>query len=99
MQYRTELCVISIPRDAVMFLSLVLSLGHLIHGLYIIRHDELPITKTPAEDLLGLPSKKFFCRRRPAQNSELMIPFDDCEWSILNVKGESRVIVKRRSLS
>src|SRR5687767_5609860 len=99
MQYRTELCVISIARDAVMFLSLVLSLGHLVNDLYIIRHDELPITEPLAENLFGRPSKKFFCGRRPPQDSELMIPFDDCEWSVLNVEGESRVIVKRRSLS
>src|SRR5215207_346016 len=99
MEYRAELRVIPVARDAVMFLSIVLSLGHLVYGLDIIRDDELPITKALAENFLGFPSEKFLCRRRPAQNSELMVPFDDCEWSILNVKSEARVIVKRRGFN
>src|SRR5215208_7156913 len=82
-----------------MFLSLVLPLGHLVNGVQILRDDELPITKALAENFRGFPSKKFLCCRRPAQNSELMVPFDDGEWSILNVESETTIIVEHRGLS
>ena len=78
-----------------MFLSLVLPLGHLVDGVQIIRNDKLPIAEPLAEHFFSFPSEEFLCCRRPAQYFEFMIPLDDGEGSVLDVKSESLVIVER----
>src|ERR1700741_4054815 len=88
-----EFGVISITRNAVMFLSPVLPVGHLVHYVVVIGNHKLPIAETFAENFFGLPSEEFLSSGRPAQHSEFMIPFDNCERRVLNVKSETLVVV------
>src|ERR1044071_412140 len=93
MNDRTELVVITIARNAVMFLSLVLPVAHLVDDFDVVGNHKLPIAETLAENFVGLPSEESLRSGRPAQHSEFLIPLDDCEWRVLDVESESSVIV------
>src|SRR3954454_8618721 len=95
MKYRAELREIAIARDAVMFLSLVLTPFHLVYGFNIIGNNKLPIAEALAEHFFSLPSEETLGRRRPAQHTEFAIPLDDSERRVFNVKGETTMLVGR----
>src|ERR1044072_4777131 len=96
MQYRAELRVIAIARDAVMLLPAILSLAHLVDDFHILRNDKLTIVETFAEHFLRFPAEESLCGRRPAQDAKFVIPFDDCERRVLDVERETSVLVRRR---
>src|SRR6185369_17784847 len=93
MEYRAELREIAIARDAVMFLTAILPLLNLVDGLDIVRNDKLPITEAFAEHFLGLPSEESLRRGRPAQHAEFVVPLDDGERRVFNVKGQTTMVV------
>src|ERR1051326_2680274 len=64
-------------------------MAHLVDGVEIIRNHKLPVAETLAEHFVSLPAEKFLRGGRPAQDSELVVPFDDCEWRVLDVKSEA----------
>ncbi len=98
MKYRTELCVITITRNVVLFLTLVLPATHSVNNIKIIRNNKLPRIKMLTKHFFSAPSEKFLRCRWPAQHFKLVIPFDDRQWSILDVKRQSPVFVERRRL-
>ena len=81
-----------------MFLSFVLSLPNAIHRFEIVWNHKLPIAETLAKHFFGFPTEELLRGRRPPQHLELVVPFDDCERSVLDVKRESPVIVERSRL-
>src|ERR1044072_8391318 len=54
----TELVVITIARNAVTFLPLVLPVAHLVDGFEVIGNYKLPIAETLAEHLARVPSEE-----------------------------------------
>src|SRR4029079_19718744 len=88
---RSEFRVDAIARDAVMFFAFVLTMAHLVDDLKIVRHDKLPITETLAKNFFSVPAEQLLRGGRPAQHSEFVVPLDDREWRILNVKGETPI--------
>src|SRR6185369_6269442 len=96
MQYRAELRVIAIARDAVMLLPLVLSLFHLVNDFHIFVNNKLPIAETFAEHFSSFPSEESLCGGRPAQDAKFVIPLDDRERRVLDVERETPVVVGRR---
>src|ERR1044072_8775476 len=74
-----------------MFFAFVLAIPHLIDHLEIVRHDKLPIAETLAENFFSFPAEQLLRRGRPAQHSKLVVPLDDREWCVLNVKSETPV--------
>src|SRR4051794_14404652 len=95
MKYRAELREVAIARDAVMFLPAILPLLHLVDGLNIVRNNKLPITETLAEHFISLPAEETLRRGRPAQHAKLVVPLDDGERRVFNVKGQTLVVVRR----
>src|ERR1041384_6198639 len=98
MKYGAELREVAIARDAVKFLSLVLSPFHLVDDFDILGNNELPITEALAEHFFSFPSEESLRGGRPTQHAKFVVPFDDCEWRVFNVKGETTVLVGRRGL-
>src|SRR5215213_521178 len=78
-----------------MFLSLVLSPANLADGLDIVRNNKIPVTESLAHHFFGFPSEESLRRRRPAQHAELVVPLDHGERRVLNVEGETPVLVRR----
>ena len=95
MQYRAEFGVVAIARDAVTFLSLVLTMTHLVDDVVILGNDKRPVAETLADYFLSFPAEEFLCRRLPAQHFELVVPFDYGERSVVDVKSEAPVFVER----
>src|SRR5215217_6821047 len=93
MKYRAELRVIAIARNAVVFLAAVLTLAHLVYGFNIFGNHELPIAEVFVQHFLCFPSEESLCGGRPAQHTKLMVPFDDRERCVLNVKRETSMLV------
>src|SRR6185295_4505321 len=72
-----------------MFFTLILSFTNFIDGLNIPWHNKIPITESFAQHFSANPSEETFRRRRPPQNSKLVIPLDDSQRSVLYVKCET----------
>src|SRR6185369_13313785 len=86
MQYRAELRVIAIARNAVMLLPAVLALAHLVDDFEIVGNNELPIAETFAKHFVSFPSEESLRGGRPAKDAKLLVPFDDRERRVLNVE-------------
>src|SRR5690242_16111354 len=95
MEYRAELREIAVARNAVMFLAAILPLFHLVDDFNILCDNEVPITEALAEHFFSLPPEETLRRGRPAQHAEFVVPLDDCERRVFNVKGEAAVVVNR----
>src|SRR6185369_14141498 len=67
----------------------ILSIAYLINGRDVIGNNEVPVAETLSQNLCARPAKQSLGRRRPPQYTELVIPLDHSERSILNVKGEA----------
>src|SRR6185503_4890719 len=68
-------------------------MAHLVDDFDVVGNYKLPVIETLTENLVGAPAEESLCSGRPAQHFEFLIPFDDCEWRVLNVESESPVIV------
>src|SRR6185503_4994499 len=95
MKYRAELRVVAIARDAMVFLAAVLALAHLVDALNIVGHNKLPIAEPFSEHFVCFPSEESLRSGRPAQDAEFLVPFDDGELRVLDVKGETTMLVGR----
>src|SRR5688572_33296779 len=89
-----ELRVVAVSRNPVLFAALVLAFGNLAHRVDVFGNNELPVAEALPENFICSPTEKPLRRGRPPQHAKLVIPLDDCERSVLNVKGESLVIVR-----
>ncbi len=75
-----------------MLFAFVLTMAHLIDDVDIVGNNKLPVTETFAENFFSLPAEQLLRGRRPAQHSELVVPLDDCERCVLDVKSEAPVV-------
>src|SRR5687767_10911618 len=73
---------------------MLLPLAHMIYRFEIVRHDKLPIVKTLPKHFAGSPAEQSLRSRRPAQHFEFVVPLDDRERSVFDVKCETFVIVE-----
>src|SRR6266496_4170585 len=95
MEHCTEFCIVTIPRDSMMRFASALPVAHFVDCIHILGHDEIPIAETLLKNLFGFPSEQPLRGWRPAQNSEGVVPFNDCQWSILHMKRQSLVGFQR----
>src|SRR6476659_1395595 len=79
-----------------MLFTHILSFTNFIDGLNILRHNKIPIAESLAQHFGANPPEETFSCRRPPQNSKLVIPLDDSQRSVLNVKCETMSFHCRR---
>src|SRR5215213_924317 len=95
MKYRAEIGVIDISRNAVVFLAAVLSLAYLVNDFDIVWNNKFPVTETLTEHFFSFPAEESLRCGRPAEHAEFVVPFDDRERCVLDVKGETSMVVGR----